>query len=74
MFDQLFKDPRVVARHRRAPLAEARERHLAQCARCGMTLSTLRLVACYLPNVMRYLRVNQRRGELIPLSEVQAAG
>jgi hypothetical protein len=32
MFDTLFKYPRVLARHREGPVADARERFLAHCA------------------------------------------
>lgn len=36
MFETLFKYPRVVARHRTGPLAEAREQFLKHCANQGL--------------------------------------
>ncbi|MBI2290752.1 MAG: tyrosine-type recombinase/integrase [Betaproteobacteria bacterium] len=45
MFERLFKYPRVLARHREGPLAEARERFLAHCANEDMAPGTLLRIA-----------------------------
>jgi len=41
MFETLFKYPRVVARHRKGPFAEARERFLKHCVSQGLAGATL---------------------------------
>jgi integrase/recombinase XerD len=41
MFETLFKYPRVLARHREGPVADARERFLVHCAEQGLTQETL---------------------------------
>ncbi len=41
MFETLFKYPRVVARHRTGPSAEAREQFLKHCANQGLAGATL---------------------------------
>lgn len=45
MFDLLFRYPRVLARHREGPCAEARERFLVHCANEGMAPGTLLRIA-----------------------------
>ena len=40
MFETLFKYPRVVARHRSGPFAEARERFLNHCVSQGLAGAT----------------------------------
>ena len=42
MFEQLFKQPHALARHRNGPLAEERRRYLAHCAEQQMSRRTLR--------------------------------
>jgi integrase/recombinase XerD len=41
VFETLFKYPRVIARHRTGPAAEARERFLTQCVSQGLAGATL---------------------------------
>jgi site-specific recombinase XerD len=45
MFERLLKYPRVLARHREGPLAEARERFLVHCANEGRAPGTLQRIA-----------------------------
>ena len=45
MFEQLFTYPGVLARHRGAPVAAARESYLQHCAKQGMARGTLLSVA-----------------------------
>ena len=47
MFEQLFKRPHALARHRNGPLAEERCRYLAHCAQQQMSRRTLRRIAVY---------------------------
>lgn len=55
MFEQLFKRPSVVHRHKSAPYAEERERYLIHCAEQGYTKNTLLLKARELLWVARKL-------------------
>jgi site-specific recombinase XerD len=48
MFEQIFKAPRTVRRHREGPLADERARYLAQLAEGGVSPSTLRHAAFFL--------------------------
>jgi integrase/recombinase XerD len=57
MFEQLFRLPAVVARHRTGPFADARERFLRSCAENGMTTSTLLGHACYLLEISKRLNI-----------------
>jgi integrase/recombinase XerD len=57
MFDQLFQQPSVIARHRNAPYADERERYLAHCARRGDSRTTLLGKARVLLHVARTLSV-----------------
>ena len=41
MFETLFKYPRVLARHREGPVADARERFLTHCAEQGLARESL---------------------------------
>jgi integrase/recombinase XerD len=41
MFETLFKYPRVLARHREGPVADARERFLTYCAEQGLARESL---------------------------------
>ena len=57
MFDQLFKSPSALARHRHAPYAEERARYLRHCAEQGYTRETLLLKARELVWVARRLSI-----------------
>ena len=48
MFEQIFKAPRTLLRHRQGPLADERCRYLAQLAEGGVSQSTLRHAAIFL--------------------------
>jgi integrase/recombinase XerD len=72
MFDQLFQNPRVLARQRNGPLAEERRRYLAHCAEQGMAPSTLQHIARYILTITEALRLVERPGELITLEEILA--
>jgi integrase/recombinase XerD len=58
MFEQLFRLPAVVARHRTGPFADARERFLRSCAENGMTTSTLWGHACHLLEIAKRLDID----------------
>lgn len=57
MFDQLFHQPSVIARHRNAPYADERKRYLAYCAQRGDSPATLLGKARVLLHVARTLSV-----------------
>jgi integrase/recombinase XerD len=57
MFDQLFHQPSVIARHRNAPYADEREQYLAYCAQRGDAPATLLGKARVLLHVARTLTV-----------------
>jgi integrase/recombinase XerD len=48
MFEQIFKAPHTLMRHRQGPLADERTRYLAQLAEGGVSQSTLRHAAIFL--------------------------
>jgi site-specific recombinase XerD len=58
MFEQLFRLPAVIARHRTGPFADARERFLRSCAESGMTTSTLWGHACHLLEIAKRLDID----------------
>jgi hypothetical protein len=57
MFEQLFKAPYTLARHRQSPLAEQRHRYLTHCAELRLALGVRRTIADYLLAVTNYLRL-----------------
>jgi hypothetical protein len=54
MFEQIFKAPHALARHRQSPLAEQRQRYLEHRAELGMAPSVQRAGAGYLLAVTEY--------------------
>ena len=72
MFNQLFRRPHALARHRNGPLAEERRRYLSHCAEQQMTRETLRGIASYILNVAEALRLAERPGEIITRTEIEA--
>jgi len=58
MFEDLFTYPKVLARHRAGPSADARERFLAHCAGCGAARGTLLRFANELMVVAERIDVN----------------
>ena len=71
MFDQLFNCPEALARHRSAPLLDARSRFLHYCQECGSPRGTLRRVAHELLVVIDQLKL-QPEGAVRP-EDVEAA-
>jgi hypothetical protein len=61
MFEDLFICPKVLARHRAGPSADARERFLAQCAGDGAARGTLLRFANELLVVAERIDVNSAR-------------
>ena len=70
MIDRLYSYPMVIARHREAPHASARERFLAQCADQGYSLSSLRKIAWQLLVVVS--TIDLRRGR-VSVEEIERA-
>lgn len=73
MFEQLFKAPYTLARHRQSPLAEQRHRYLTYLAELHLALSVRRTVAEYLLHVTDYLRLGERPDDLIGPAEIATA-
>jgi len=72
MFEHVFQDQRVLARHRNGPLAEERCRYLAYYAELGMARSRLQHIARYTLAIAETLRLAERPGELITEAEIDA--
>jgi integrase/recombinase XerD len=73
MFERLFTRPYAVARHRDAPLANARWRYLAHWAEKGMSTFTLKVLAEYLLTVCHYLRLNDRSKRTVSIAAIETA-
>ena len=73
MFEQLFKAPYTLARHRQSPLAEQRHRYLAHLAELHLALGVQRTIAAYLLHVSDYLHLEERPDDLIGPAEIVAA-
>ena len=73
MFDQLFQEPRALARQRDGPLAEERCRYLVHCAEQGMTPVTIQDAARCILTITHALRLAERPGDLITLKEIKLA-
>ena len=71
MFDQLFSLPAVRARHRSAPLAEARLRFLAHLAEFGLSRRTLLECAPLLLVIVEKLDLVNRPGVSISQDEIR---
>jgi integrase/recombinase XerD len=71
MFETLFQYPAIVARHRRGPFAEARERFLTHCASQGLARATLQHYAQELLVVAE--RIDITISEAIGSSAIEAA-
>jgi integrase/recombinase XerD len=72
MFDRIFQNQRVRARHWNGPLAEERCRFLAYYAELGMAPSRLQHIARYTLAITEALRLAERPGELITYAEIDA--
>src|SRR5580700_816648 len=61
MFEKIVIKPFFLSRHRAAPLARERELFLAWLHRGGNGLGNLKITACYLLQVVRFLRLKAPR-------------
>jgi integrase/recombinase XerD len=71
VFETLFKYPRILARHRTGPFAEARERFLSYCAGQGLARATLLRHAREVLVIAE--RIDITRGETIGSPAIEAA-
>ena len=71
MFEWLFHQPRTLTRQRAGPLLEERLRYLCYRADQGITHRILRETARSLLVVAEALRLADRPGEVISLSEIE---
>lgn len=72
MFEQLFKAPYTLARHRQSPLAEQRHLYLTHLAELHLGLGVRRIIAEYLLHITDYLRLGERLGDRIGPAEIAA--
>ena len=68
MFDQLFRYPRVLARHQNAPMLIEREQYLRHCATQGMARTSLTSLATELSVVAQRLAIS---GNDVPIGHQQ---
>ena len=61
MFEKIIIKPFFLSRHRAAPLARERELFLAWLHRGGNGLGNLKITACYLLQIVRFLRLKAPR-------------
>src|SRR5437899_10552944 len=71
MFDELFRSPAVVQRHRSRPLLQERLEYLQHCANQGYRLTTLRELAADLLLIQNLLGL-ATSSDLLSLADVQA--
>src|SRR3989454_8916088 len=71
MFDELFRSPAVVQRHRSSPLLQERLEYLQHCANQGYRLTTLRELAADLLLILNLLGL-ATSSDLLSLADVQA--
>lgn len=71
VFDKYFSLPAALARHRSAPLARERELFLMNLEAGGTCRQTIRIVACYLLQVIHILGLRRLRD--VTLEEVDQA-
>lgn len=72
MFDQLFRNPHLLACQRNGPLPEERLRYLAHCANQQMAQESLRKIAQCMLIIAKVLRLQERPGERITATEIHA--
>jgi hypothetical protein len=63
MFNQIFRYPSAINRHRTAPFSEQREGYLKHRAAQGASIGWLRITADYLLAIISYLNL-QPEGEI----------
>ena len=66
MFETLFKYPRVLARHREGPVADARERFLVHCAEQGLAQESLLRTAREVLIIAEHIRGDFERESRFP--------
>ena len=71
MFETLFKYPRVLARHREGPVADARERFLIHCAQQGLARESLLRTAREVLIIAKHIDLTN--GTAISIHDVEAA-
>ena len=71
MFETLFKYPRVLARHREDPVADARERFLTHCAEQGLARESLLRTAREVLIIAKHIDLTT--GTAISIHDVEAA-
>jgi hypothetical protein len=71
MFETLFKYPRVLARHREGPVADARERFLTHCAEQGLARESLLRTAREILIIAKHIDLTT--GTAISIHDVEAA-
>ena len=71
MFDQLFKRPHAVARHRNGPMLEERLAFLTHLAEQGYSRCTLQDSARDLLAIAQMLGVASRRQKIMTLDEIK---
>ena len=71
MFKTLFKYPRVLARHREGPVADARERFLIHCAEQGLARESLLRTAREVLIIAKHIDLTT--GKTISIHDVEAA-
>jgi hypothetical protein len=71
MFETLFKYPRVLARHREGPVADARERFLTHCAEQGLARESLLRTAREVLIIAKHIDLTT--GTAISIHDVEAA-
>lgn len=71
MFETLFKYPRVLARHREGPVADARERFLVHCAEQGLAQESLLRTAREVLIIAKHIDLTT--GKTISAHDVEAA-
>ena len=71
MFENLFTNPRTIARYRDEPLAEERLRYLVHCAAAGARDCTLRKIASHQMHVVHLLGLHA--GERTSMARIEAA-
>jgi integrase/recombinase XerD len=76
LFDELFRGPCALARHRAGPLREERLAFLAHVAERGLSLSTLQAIANALLVIANSFKLASRPGKTITRTEIKrkAAG
>src|SRR6516165_9651378 len=71
MFETLFKYPRVLARHREGPVADARERFLTHCAEQGLARESLLRTAREVLIIAKHIDLTS--GKAISIHDVEGA-